>query len=129
MSQFAALQEKKYADTRSVSRGADITLHVVDGGTRALFQCASRIAKILGSEKLKDYGDGIYESIPCYDIPISEHHAACTKLSEHYSIAIVDVMPATDKNRSLWGLLWKINKSQVVVLQAAPTKVMSVEDF
>lgn len=126
MSQFADIQYAKYEAIRRASQGAGITLFPVDGGVCALFDCAHKIAKVLGEQHLKDWGDGIYDSLPQYIIPIDESYTSCIKLAEHHSIAIVDVLPSDDKNRASWVLMWKIPRACV---SAEPKKKITVHDL
>jgi hypothetical protein len=68
-----------------------VTLLAGCGEYVALFECATRISKALGSHGLEDMGDGLLGTIPRYRIPFGEMAAALAKLTELYSVALVDV--------------------------------------
>lgn len=93
---------RSYAAQRGVSQGAGVTLVATSGGYEARFDCATRAARILGDRSLRDY-----EGIPLLLIPTDDAHRGITKLSEAFSVALVDTM--TDENGTRFVLVWKIH--------------------
>lgn len=63
---------------------------------------------MLGSRELQDLGDGIYESIPMLFVPTEAMNLALQKLTQRFSIALVDLV--CDDNSSRFVLLWKIEQ-------------------
>lgn len=123
-SPYTELQQKKYRIIRSASHGADVSLVSSYDGYHAAYGCAEKIAKVLGDAGMKEFG-----GVPAYVVPLSEMYKSCEKLSEHYSIAILDNLP-NDKNLLAWGLVWKIrrNVSGAAVKEKAKVEY-SMEDF
>lgn len=121
---YTELQQKKYRIIRGASHGADLSLVSSYDGYHAAYDCAEKLSKVLGDAGRKDFG-----GVPAYVVPLSEMPRACEKLSEQYSIAILDQLP-NDKNNLAWGLVWKIRRN--VSGTRMPVKVekeMSLEDF
>lgn len=94
---FDTEMRRTYAAQRGVSQGAAITLAAVSGGFQARFECATRCANILGSRN----HHGVF-----FTIPTEEAHKALTRLSEIFSVALVDTV--TDEQGSRFVLVWKI---------------------
>lgn len=94
-----------YRAQRGVSQGAGITLVSRSGGYSAFFECATRCSQILGNRQLENRGSDS-EPIQVYTIPTEDLHRSITKLSEMFSVALVDL--ATDENGSRFVLIWKI---------------------
>lgn len=92
---------RHYAAQRGVSQGAGVTLTAVSGGYEARFDCATRAAKVLGDRNLRDYA-----GVPLLLIPTDELHAAITKLSHTFSVALVDT--TTDDTGTRFVLVWRI---------------------
>lgn len=90
-----------YRAQRGVSQDASITLVSRSGGFSASFGCADRCLELLPSNYF-----GILEDASVYEIPTEELHASITKLSEQYSVALVDLV--TDEKGSRFVLVWKI---------------------
>lgn len=121
---YTELQQKKYRIIRSASHGADLSLVSSYDGYHAAYDCAEKLSKVLGPDGRKDFG-----GVPAYVVPLSEMPRSLEKLSEQYSIAILDNLP-NDKNHLAWGLVWKIkrNVSGAVVKEKAKVEY-SLEDF
>jgi hypothetical protein len=119
MSALLDVKKQSYALQRAASHGAGITLVSGCGAFSASFDCAKHIASVLGNRELKDAGDGIFEVIPTYAIPTAELHAALTKISNRFSIALVECV-VTERG-SQFVLLWKI--------PAAEKRPLTMEDF
>lgn len=105
MSLFADTKKESYRAQRQASQGAGITLVNGIGCYHASFDCATRIAAVLGNRGLSDAGDGIYESIPQYSIPMEALHDAIASLSQKYSIALIDLASDTPTR---FVLVWRI---------------------
>ncbi len=119
---YTDLQQKKYRSIRSASHGADLSLVSSYNGFHAAYGCAEKVAKVLGAAGLKDFS-----GVPLYVIALKEMPKACEKLSEVYSVALID-QSSNDKNDISWGLVWKIGrKSGGVEVKVA--KEFSLEDF
>lgn len=84
---------------RQASCGAAITLVAKPCEYLATFECATRCAEVLGAGGLTNVGDGIFESIPVYKIPLEDMQIACAKLSKQFSIALVDLVCHRDSTR------------------------------
>lgn len=116
---------------RQASQGAGITLVSGCGEYQASFECASRIASILGTRRLQETADGIYESAPVYKIPVEEMFSVCGELSKKFSIALIDLV--LDKNSTRFVLVWKINSKSSepdVVEPPEPVKpTFSLDEF
>ncbi len=119
-SPYADLQQKKYRSIRSASHGADLSLVSSYNGFHAAYGCAEKVAKVLGAAGLKDFS-----GVPHYVIPLKEMPKACEKLSEVYSVALID-HSTNGKNENSWGLVWKIGRKGGSV---AKVTVDSVEDY
>ncbi len=98
-------KQSDYSAQRGVSLGAGITLAFRIGHLTAMFNCANHVAEILGDRDLQDLGDGVFESIPIYDIPLADAHKALAKLSAKMSVALVD-FECGEVGRFV--LVWKI---------------------
>lgn len=105
MSLFSDTKKESYRAQRQTSQGAGITLVNGIGCYHATFECATRIAAILGNRGLSDAGDGLYESIPRYIIPLEELNEALLKLSQKYSVALIDLASDTPTR---FVLVWRI---------------------
>lgn len=127
MSQHSDLQRAKYTAARSVSRGADITL-INNGSYRALFQCASKVATVLDPAALHEWEDGIYDSCVTYDIPVADMFRSIEKLSGKFSIALVDLAPPTEQDRSRWVLVWRIDR-RVELAPVVSSGSTNVDDY
>jgi hypothetical protein len=91
-----------YRAQRGVSQGAGITLVSRSGGYSASFGCAEKCAHILGGRNLENRS-----GLPFFKIYTEELHASITKLSEQFSVALVDLV--TDEKGSRFVLVWKIS--------------------
>tara|TARA_R110000868_G_scaffold150997_1_gene374602 strand:+ start:2372 stop:2746 length:375 start_codon:yes stop_codon:yes gene_type:complete len=91
MSLFLEVKKETYGKTRRVSAGAGITLVCKSGEYIAMFECAKRVAEVLGSRGLAETLDGILESAPAYAIPMEDMPGALEKLSRQFSVALVDI--------------------------------------
>jgi len=120
MSLFLETKQHTYKLQRSSSQGAALTLVAGCDEYTAMFDCAKKVKDILGTDGFKDYGDGIYFSIPAYHIPFADMHAALKKISAHHSIALLDY--TSTRNESRFILVWKINSTGAPVAVAAPKK-------
>ena len=105
-----------YSRQRQVSAGAAITLVCGCGEYVALFECATRISKVLGDRELEDLGDGLCEVIPRYRIPFAEMSKLLERLTQVYSVALVDM--AEDCR---FVLIWRIDCRKAVVVEAELT--------
>ena len=119
-SPFSDIQKKKYKIIRGASHGTDISLVSAYDGFHAGFECAEKVAKVLGPAGMRDWGTKS-EPLPSYVIPLEQMQKACEKLSQHYSIALLDQLP-NEKGNIAWGLIWKIKRS-------GDAKQYSLEDF
>lgn len=90
---------RSYRAQRGVSQGAAITLVSRSGGYTASFECATRCSQILGTRHFM-------ETDNVFTIPTEDLHRAITKLSEAFSVALVDT--ASDENGTRFVLVWKI---------------------
>jgi len=117
-SPYAELQQKKYRSVRSASHGADLSLVSAYNGFHAAYGCAEKVAKVLGAAALEEFS-----GVPLYVIPLKEMPKACEKLSEVYSVALID-QSLSPKNDISWGLVWKIGRKGGAVV-----KLDSVEDY
>jgi len=116
---LAEVKRATYSRQRQASAGAAITLVCGCGEYVALFECATRISKVLGDRELEDLGDGLLEVIPRYRIPFAEMAAGLAKLTEQYSVALVDLICETEGPRFV--LIWRIDCSKAVVVEAELT--------
>lgn len=107
MSALLDTRKASYQQQRAASQGAGITLVVGCGQFVATFECATRCAEVLGSRTLEDAGDGIFEVIPIYKIPLEDISLALAKLSARFSVALVDVA-CDGKSNLRFVLVWKI---------------------
>jgi hypothetical protein len=104
MPSFEAVKRAGHGRQRQASGGAAITLLCGCGEYVALFECATRISKALGTRGLDDLGDGLCESIPQYKIRFEEMAEGLRKLTEAgFSVALVDQVPEG------FVLIWRIN--------------------
>lgn len=125
-SPFNELQRRKHRIIRGASQGADISLASAYDGYHAAFECAVKVAEVLGPEGSRDYGSKA-EPLPAYVIPVAQMQKACEKLSQLYSVAILDSI-ASEKGDIVWGLVWKIRKAEGG--KPAPVqKEISLDDF
>lgn len=91
MPSFEEIKRAGYGRHRQASQGAAITLVCGVGEYTALFECAKRISTVLGTRDLDDLGDGLCESIPQYKIPFEAMPAAISRLTEKFTVALVDM--------------------------------------
>lgn len=101
---YTELQQKKYRIIRSASHGADLSLVSSYDGYHAAYDCAEKLSKVLGDAGRKDFG-----GVPAYVVALADMPRSLEKLSEQYSVAILDQLP-NDKNNLAWGLVWKIRR-------------------
>lgn len=101
------MKRKAYNQQRKASQGAAITLVSTAGDYRALFECATHCAELLGDRELKDLGDGIMETIPAYHIPVEDLFSSLTKITARFSVALVEY--AQTRNGAQFVCLWRIN--------------------
>lgn len=94
-----------YRAQRGVSQGAGITLVSRSCGFSAFFESATRCSQLLGNRQLENRGTDA-EKLLVFTIPTEDLHRSITKLSEMFSVALVDL--ATDENGSRFVLIWKI---------------------
>lgn len=106
---FTSFKRIAYNQQRSASQGAAITLVSTAGEYRAIFECAKHCAEALGDRELKDLGDGILEVIPAYHIPVEDLFSALTKLTQRFSVALVEY--AHTRNGAQFVCLWRINSA------------------
>lgn len=127
MSALLDTKKESHRAQQSAGAGAGITLVCGCGEYVASFDCASRCAELLGKRELRDMGDGIFESIPVYKIPLEEINGALLKLSARYSVALVDL--ACEKGSSRFVLVWKIlpSASAASAIPAKPS--MDINDY
>lgn len=104
---FTETKRQGYQLQRSASNGAAITLVSCAGEFRALFECASRCAELLGDRELKDLGDGIFDVVPSYRILTEELLSSLQKLTQRFSVALVEY--AQTKTGGRFVCLWRIN--------------------
>lgn len=109
MSLFTDTKRESYRAQRQASHGAGLTLVNGIGCYHATFECATKLAAILGNRGLSDVGDGLYESIPRYIIPMEGMHEALEKLTAKYSVALIDLASDTPTR---FCLVWKIMPTQ-----------------
>ena len=109
---LAEVKRATYSRQRQASAGAAITLVCGCGEYVALFECATRISKVLGDRELEDLGDGLLEVIPRYRIPFAEMSELLERLTQVYSVALVDM--AEDCR---FVLIWRIDCRKAVVVE------------
>jgi hypothetical protein len=126
MALFKETKKETYAKQRLVSQGAGITLVSGCGEYTATFECATRIASVLGGRDLQELGDGVLERIPFYRIPIESFQTAAQKLSKRFSIALVDLSCASKTTQFI--LVWKIASSAIEPVTDKKA-VLSLDDF
>lgn len=95
-----------YRAQKAASQGATITLTASCGAFVAHFECAKRVAEVLGTRDLLELADGILESVPAYRINTEDLNAALQKIALRFSVSLVDYI--LDKNGGRFVLLWKI---------------------
>lgn len=88
MSLFLESKRATYRAQRVASHGASITLVASAGCYVAHFDCARKVASVLGEREMVDLGDGVLR----YAIPMDEMNRALVKLSQRHSIALVDTI-------------------------------------
>lgn len=88
MSLFLESKRAMYRAQRVASHGASITLVASAGAYVAHFDCAQKVASVLGEREMVDLGDGVLR----YAIPMDEMNRALVKLSLRFSIALVDTI-------------------------------------
>lgn len=121
-------KQRSYKLQRSASQAASISLVAGSDEYYTMFDCAKKIKDVLGEQGYKDYGDGIYESLPFYRIPFKDVHAALKKLSQHHSIALLDYF--SDKTESKFILIWKISVAPVMPVLCMDHKAsVNLEDY
>ncbi len=108
MSPFLESKKASYKMHRAVSQGAGITLVNTGNIYRATFDCAKRIAGVMGERGLRDMGDDYIESIPHYDIASGDMQKVLLKLSTVNSVAMVEYM--ADEKGGRFVCIWKIDK-------------------
>lgn len=119
MSLLLEEMRRSYRAQRGVSQGAAITLVSRSGGYTASFECAIRCSQILGTRNLTDRADN-GERMPVLKISTEDLHRAITKLSEAFSVALVDT--ASDENGTRFVLVWKITPKQENPVSADASK-------
>lgn len=97
---------RTYVAQRGVSQGASVTLTAGSGGYSARFECAQRCASVLGTRNF-------YDNPPFFEIPTEDLHKSITKLSETFSVALLDTV--TDDQGTRFVLVWKVNPSKPVL--------------
>ncbi len=103
---FTDFKRSAHIKQRAASNGAAITLVADSESFHASFECATRIAQVLGTRDLKDLGDGLLDEIPSYKIPLEDLESALQRLSQRFTIALVDYI--SSKYEGKYVLLWKI---------------------
>lgn len=112
MSLFLETKRESYRAQRVASHGASLTLVAGAGAYVAQFDCAHKVASVLGTREMTDLGDGVVQ----LSIPMDEVNRALVALAQKYSVALVDTI--TDSNGSRFVLVWTV----------AQTTAQSVED-
>lgn len=123
MPSLTELKRQGYRAQRAASHGANITLVAGCGSYRATFECATRIAEVLGDRNLEDVGDGILEVIPSYKIPTEELCETLTQLSRRFSVALVEYL--CDRSGGRFVCLWRINKA----VEQTPPASTNLDDY
>jgi hypothetical protein len=98
---IAEEMRRSYLAQRGVSQGAGITLVSASQGWVARLDCAKRCALVLGERYSADFGEG-----EICGIPNEEMARALAKLSESFSVALVDTV--TDDQGTRFVLIYKI---------------------
>lgn len=107
-----------YKQQRGASKGASITLVAGCGVFTALFECATKVAGILGDRGLTELSDGLIDYVPQFSIPVEDLHSVLQKLSKKYSIALVEYTA-----EARYVLLWKIEQAQTQTPQPPSTNL------
>lgn len=115
MPSFEEIKRGGYSRHRQASAGAAITLVCGCGEYVALFECAKRISSILGDRELEDLGDSILDVIPRYRISFADMAAALPKITEKFSVALVDM--TADEQGPRFVLICRINPAPVVEVE------------
>jgi len=98
---IAEEMRRTYVAVRGVSQGAGITLVSRCDGYRATMACAQRCVLVLGDRNFNHD-----EIRPVFHIPNDEMARALGKLSETFSVALVDTV--TDESGTRFVLIHKI---------------------
>ncbi len=101
MSLFHNAKKSSYQSIRAASQGASISLFPARGAYAAMFGCATACARILGDRNLTTE-----DKIPHYLFPKEDIYSALGRLSQHYSVALLDT--ACDEQGPRFVLLWKL---------------------
>lgn len=105
MSLFLEAKRDSYRAQRIASHGASVTLVASAGAYVAQFDCAHKVASVLGTREMTDLGDGVVQLA----IPMDEVNRALVALSQRYSVALVDTI--TDANGSRFVLVWTVGQN------------------
>ncbi len=97
----------RYDATRRASQGASVTFVYGCGVFVAMFDCAVKMASVIGNRELQDRGDGFIEFIPVIEVPFEKMQSVLLQLSKKFSIAIVDII--CDAASTRFCLLWKVD--------------------
>jgi hypothetical protein len=108
MSNFLAVKRQTYVAQRHASLGAAVTLVSGCGEYTASFECAQKVAAVLGDRALENA-----DSVPLYHIAVEDLNSALLKLQKAYSVALVDLSCA--ENGTKFVPLWRIESSAVTV--------------
>lgn len=117
-----SLKRESYNHQRKASVGAAITLVNLVGELRAEFECATRCAEVLGDRELTDLGDGVRDVIPCFRIATEDLFSNLTKLTQRFSIALVEY--TMTRNGGQFVCLWRIE-----CVKATPTPSLNLDDY
>jgi len=121
------LKRQGYRLQRTASHGAAITLVSRCNEYAAMFECATKCAQVLGERAMEDLGDGILEVIPYYRIPTEELYAALQKLSQRFSIALVEY--AFTRQGGQFVTLWRIERQSNILWEATPGEAQEAEKY
>jgi len=98
---WAQQKEATWLAMRKVSLGADVTLVSGAFAFTASFKCAEKLAPLVGRlGTYADLGDGIEWNMPTLEIPLASMVGALKAITEQFSVALVDVMPSTERMRA-----------------------------
>jgi len=119
---ISAIKSIGYRQQRAASKGASITLVAGCGIFTALFDCATKIAAVLGDRCLTELSDGCIDFAPQFTIPVEEMFSALQKLAKKYSIALVEYTP-----EGRFVMTWKIEQQNQT--QAPQQPSTNLDDY
>lgn len=119
---FLGSKRASHRQIRAVSQGASVSLVHRAGDYVATFTCATAIAAVLGDRALT-----IEEQVPTYTIPVEELQAACVKLAQKLSVALVDVGMVNHEVQFV--LLWKIDCIGKTLTDSNPKPSVNLDEY